>query len=174
MLDMRDAILADDGLRNPAGARSDNFCRLWESFAGRGMGVAAIDTTDHGFNSVRADFTVPDGCVAPPSLPSVTLAVDVPTATEAGPVSGAFRLTRSDVSSEALTIQFAISGTALNGTDYASIPASATIPAGAADVVVPVVLIDDSVLENNETVSLTVRSGGPYIIGNPSSGTVTI
>ena len=174
MLDMRDAILADDGLRNPAGARSDNFCRLWESFAGRGMGVAALDTRDHGFNSVRADFTVPDGCVAPPSLQFVTLAVDVPTANEAGPVSGAFRLTRSDVSSEALTIQYAITGTALNGTDYASLPLSATIPAGAADVVVPIVPIDDSVLENNETVLLTVRSGGPYIIGSPSSGTVTI
>jgi subtilase family serine protease len=174
MLDMRDAILADDGFRNPAGARSANFCRLWESFAGRGMGLAAVDTTDHGANSVVADFSVPDGCVAPPSLPVVTLAVDVATANEAGPVSGAFRLTRSEVSNVPLTIQYSMSGTAFNGTDYVSLPLSATIPAGAADVVVPIVPIDDSILENNETALLTVRSGGPYIIGSPSSGTVTI
>ncbi len=174
MLDMRDTMLVDDGLRNPAGARSANFCRLWESFASRGMGVAAVDTTTHGFNSVVADFTVPDGCVAPPSLPVVTVAVDAPTANEAGPVSGAFRLSRNVVSDQPVTVQYAIAGTALNGTDYTSVPLSATIPAGAADVVIPIVPIDDTIIEANETVTLTMRSGGPYIIGTPSSGTVTI
>jgi subtilase family serine protease len=171
MLDMRDAILADDGLRNPGGA---NSCRLWESFAARGMGVAAIDTTTHGFNSVVADFTVPDGCVSPPSLPVVTLTVDVPTANEAGPVAGAFRFSRSTVSGEALTIQYGISGTALNGSDYVALPLSVTIPPGAVDVVVPIVPIDDTLLEGNEPVTITVRSGGPYLIGSPSAGTVTI
>ena len=174
MLDMRDAMIVDDGLRNPAGARSANFCRLWESFAARGMGAAAVDTIDHGFNSVVADFTVPDGCIAPPSLPVVTVAVDAPTATEAGPASATFRLTRNAVSGDPVTIQFAIAGTALNGTDYIAVPLTATIPAGAADVVVPIVPIDDPLLENNETVTLTMRSGGPYIIGTPSSGSVTI
>ncbi len=174
MLDMRDSMLVDDGLRNPAGARSANFCRLWESFASRGMGVAAVDAITHGFNSVVADFTVPEGCVAPPSLTVVTLAVDVATANEAGPVAGAFRLSRSEVSSEPLTIQYAITGTAVNGTDYVSVPRSATIPAGAADVVVTIVPIDDALLESKETVTMTVRSGGPYIIGTPSSATVTI
>ena len=174
MLDMRDTMLVDDGLRNPAGPRSANFCRLWETFASRGMGVAAVDTKDHGFNSVVADFTVPDGCVAPPSLPVVTVAVDIPTATEAGPVSGAFRLSRSVVSGDPLTVLFAITGTAINGTDYTSVPLSATIPAGAADVVVPIVPINDLLIESNETVTLTMRSGGPYIIGTPSSGTVSI
>jgi subtilase family serine protease len=174
MLDMRDTMLLDDALRNPAGARSANFCRLWEAFAGRGMGAAAVDTASHGFNSVVADFTVPEGCVAPPSLPVVTVTVAVPTATEAGPVSGAFRLSRSVTSADPLTIQYSISGTALNGVDYQSVPASATIPAGAADVLVSIVPIDDTALEANEGVSLMLRSGGPYIIGTPSSGSITI
>jgi subtilase family serine protease len=174
MLDMRDTMLVDDGLRNPAGPRSANFCRLWESFASRGMGVAAVDTKDHGFNSVVADFTVPDGCIAPPSLPVVTVSVVTPTATEAGPVAGAFRLTRNVVSGDAVTVLFAITGTAINGTDYTAVPLSATIPAGAADVVVPIVPIDDLLIEANETATLSMRSGGPYIIGTPSSGTVTI
>ncbi len=174
MLDMRDTMLLDDSLRNPAGPRSANFCRLWESFASRGMGLAAVDTKDHGFNSVIADFTVPDGCVAPPSLPIVTVAVDAATATEAGQASGAFRLSRSAVSADPVTIQFAINGTAINGTDYITVPRSATIPAGAADVVIPIVPIDDLLIEANETVTLTMRSGGPYIIGTPSSGTITI
>jgi subtilase family serine protease len=174
MLDMRDTMLLDDGLRNPAGARSANFCRLWESFASRGMGLAAVDTKDHGFNSVVADFSVPDGCVAPPSLAVVTVAVDAATATEAGPVPGAFRLSRSAVSSDPVTIRFAMTGTAINGTDYITVPLTATIPAGAADVVIPIVPIDDGLIEANETVTLTMRSGGPYIIGTPSAGAVTI
>ena len=174
MLDMRDAMLEDDGLRNPAGARSANFCRLWESFAGRGMGLAARDTADTGFNSVVADFSVPDGCVAPPSLPIVTVTLDAPTATEAGLVPAAFRLTRNVVSNEAITVQYSLSGTALNGTDYTAVPLSATIPGGSADVVVPIMPIDDTVVEANETVLLRLRSGGPYIVGSPSSGTITI
>ena len=138
------------------------------------MGFAARDTADNGFNSVVADFSVPDGCVAPPSLPIVTVTVDTPTATEAGLVPAAFRLTRNVVSGEPITVQYSISGTALIGTDYVAVPLSATIPAGAADVVVPIVPIDDTAVEANETVSLRMRSGGPYIVGSPSSGTVTI
>jgi len=174
MLDMRDTMLVDDGLRNPGGTRSANFCRLWESFAGRGMGAAAIDTRDHGLNSVVADFTVPAGCVTPPSLSVVTVTADVATASEVGPVSGAFRFTRDTVSSDPVTVRFSIGGTALNGTDYTSVPLLATIPPGAADVVVPIVPIDDPLIETNETVTLTMRSGGPYVIGTPSSATVTI
>ncbi len=174
MLDMRDAILADDALRNPAGARSANFCRVWESFAGRGMGLAALDTSDNGFNTVVADFSVPDGCVAPPSLPIVTVTVAAATATEAGPVPGSFRLTRNIVSSDPMTVNFNLLGNAVNGTDYVTIPLSATIPAGAADVIVPVVPIDDTLVETDETVQLKLRSGGPYIVGSPSTATVTI
>jgi subtilase family serine protease len=174
MLDMRDAILQDDGLRNPAGARSANFCRLWEAFAGRGMGVAALDTKDAGFNSVVADFSVPDGCVAAPSLPTVSVVASAPTAYEAGSAPGSFTITRSVVSSEPMTVQFALSGTALNGTDYQATGAFATIPAGAASVVVPIVPVDDTLVESNETIQLRLRSGGPYIVYAPSTATVTI
>jgi len=174
MLDMRDAILEDDGLRNPAGMRSGNFCRIWESFAGRGMGFAALDTAAAGFNSVVADFTVPAGCNAPPSLPIVTVTATAPTANEAGPVPGAFKLSRNVVSNDPMTVQYSLTGTAVNGTDYVTVPGSATIPAGAADVVVPIVPIDDTLVEVDETALLRLRSGGPYVIGTPSSATVTI
>ncbi len=174
MLDMRDAILQDDTLRNPAGTRGANFCRIWESFAGRGMGFAALDTADAGFNSVVADFSVPTGCNAPPSLPIVTVTADVPTATEAGPVAGSFRLTSNVISSDPITVQYSLTGSAVNGTDYVTAPLSATIPAGAADVVIPIVPIDDALVEVNETALLRLRSGGPYVVGTPSSATVTI
>jgi subtilase family serine protease len=175
MLDMRDAMLLADTLRNPAGERSANFCRLWEAFGGRGMGTAAVDTATNGFSSVVANFSVPDGCVAPPvSLPTVTIAATAPSAAESGPVSGAFTISRGVASADAVTVNYGVSGTAVNGTDYQAVTFSATIPAGAAEVVVPIVPIDDTLLEPNETVNVRLRSGGPYIVGVPVTASVTI
>ena len=54
MLDMRDAMLLADELRQPGMPQSPQFCALWESFAGRGMGVNATDTADNGLNRVTA------------------------------------------------------------------------------------------------------------------------
>ena len=67
MLDLRDSMLQDDLLRNPdAGAAggSDNYCRLWEGFAARGMGESALDTNDTGVNAVFERFNVPASCGA--------------------------------------------------------------------------------------------------------------
>jgi hypothetical protein len=68
MLDLRDAMLQADALRNPggAGAPSLNYCRLWEEFAGRGMGTDARDTKDTGTNLVLAGFGVAPGCASTP------------------------------------------------------------------------------------------------------------
>lgn len=174
MLDMRDAMLQVDALRNPDAPRSANFCRLWESFAGRGMGTGATDTADNGATLVRAEFSVPDGCVPQPSPPTVTVSVATPAASEAGLVNGAFTISRGAPASEPLVVRYAVAGTALAGTDYVRLPATATIPAGAAEITLPVVPIDDAIVEANESVTLSLRSGGPYVIGGSFSGTVTV
>ena len=174
LLDMRDAILLADEVRNPAPSDSVNFCRIWESFAARGMGVAALDTADRGDNQVTAAFDVPAGCEGPPPPPTVTLAVTAATATEAGPTVGSFTISRGTVSSTALTVNLTISGSGKNGIDYNTISSVATIPGGVASASIPITPIDDTLLESNETVTLTIRNGSGYAVGAPSSGTVTI
>jgi subtilase family serine protease len=174
MLDIRDAMLLADSLRNAGSPGSQNFCRIWESFAGRGMGLQARDTHDNGFNQVTADFSVPDGCVGPPPLPAVSVTVTVATASEAGTTNGTFTLVRETAEDSPLTVTFTLAGNAGNGTDYVSIPGSATIPGGAASVDVHVTPIDDPLQESDETVILTVQKGPGYAVGSPSSGTVTI
>ena len=174
MLDMRDAIVLADSVRNPGSPRSENFCRIWEAFSARGMGVAARDTADHGANVVTADFSVPAGCNAPPPPPTITLAVITAAASEAGPTSGRFRVSRGTPQTSTITVQLTIGGTAKNGTDYASIPASVTIQPDAAAADVVIAPIDDSLLESNESVTLTLRAGSTYVLGSPSSGSVTI
>jgi subtilase family serine protease len=81
---------------------------------------------------------------------------------------------RDAVSSRALTVSLFIGGSAAAGSDYVAVPASATIPADAAEVTIPVVPINDTLVENNETVTLTLRTGGGYNVGSPSLASVTI
>jgi subtilase family serine protease len=174
MLDMRDALLQADAIRNPGSAESQNFCRIWEEFAGRGMGVNAADTEDTGGDDVIADASVPAGCDAPPPPPTVTVAVTAATATEAGPTNGIFTISRSATLPSPTTVSLSFTGTAARGTDYENLPLSATIPPGAASVDVVIVPINDTNVEPNETVNLSVRPGTSYVVGTPSSGTVTI
>lgn len=100
------------------------------------------------------------------------------TAAETGADPGAFRLTR--IASAALpltsplTVTFALSGTATNGTDYANVPLTATFLAGQSTVDVAVAPIADALAEGSETVTLTLTSVAPYTLGLPTSGTVTI
>lgn len=175
MLDIRDAMLQADAIRNPGSGDSQNFCRIWEEFAGRGMGVNATDTADSGGTfEVGPDSSVPAGCDAPPPPPTVTLAVTASTATEAGPTNGVFTITRSTALPSSTTVNYSITGTATRGTDYANIPVSATIPAGALSVDVVIVPIDDANVEPDEKVTLALRTNTAYVVGTPSSGTVTL
>jgi subtilase family serine protease len=174
MLDMRDSLLEADAVRNPAGSSSANFCRIWESFAGRGMGVNATDTEDNGSNRVGPGYNVPAGCQAPPIPRLVTVTALAINAFEAGPVPGTVVITRSEGFNVPLTVNFATGGTAKAGTDYVVPAESATIPAGAASVIVPIVPIDDPDVESTETVIFSLRSGNDYAIGSPAFTTINI
>ncbi len=176
MLDLRDAILAADGIRNPSGdpGGSQNHCRIWDVFATRGMGAAAQDTDDTGSASVVEDFTVAPECPALPAPPRVTVLAYIANALEAGLVSGNFRLSRTGDTSKALTVFFTVGGSATPGSDYVALPASAQFPVGAATVDLAVTPLDDSLVESNETVVLTLTGSVGYLPGTPSAATVTI
>jgi subtilase family serine protease len=174
MLDMRDAMLLADSLRNPGTPRSENFCRIWEPFAGRGMGAGATDTADNGFNSVTAAYDVPEGCQGPPAPPTITVTVVTATAYEAGPINGIVRINRDSAQTQAVTVHYTLSGSATHGTDYSQLPGSVAIPADAASADVVIAVMDDTLLESNETVQLSVKAHPSYVVGSPSSGTVTL
>jgi hypothetical protein len=90
MLDMRDAILEADTVRQPSGGPggSVNHCRIWEVFARRGLGASARDTDDTGTGSVVEDFTGWTGVSGAAAASSITVTASPSTATEAGPTTG--------------------------------------------------------------------------------------
>ncbi len=73
----------------------------------------------------------------------------------------------------ALTLNYTLGGTATRGTDYIS-SGTVSVAANATSVNIPVVITDDNVDENDETVILTLTSGTGYTVGSPSEHTLTI
>ena len=98
-------------------------------------------------------------------------------ASETGSNTGAFRLTRSGSATlltSSLTVTFTLTGTAANGTDYATLPLAATFLANQASVDVLVTPLVDTTTEGSESVVLTLISVAPYDLGAPATATVTI
>ena len=106
-----------------------------------------------------------------------TIVATDPSASEIGPDSGEFTVTRTggDLSS-AIPILSAISGTATEFSDYGNIQPNLLIPANQASATITINPITDSNPEGSETVILTIDDSGTnsYIAGAPSTATVTI
>jgi concanavalin A-like lectin/glucanase superfamily protein/glucose/sorbosone dehydrogenase/Calx-beta domain-containing protein len=109
-----------------------------------------------------------------PALPTVTVAATDATATEAGATTGTFAVSRSGSTASALTVNYTVSGTATPASDYAALTGSVTIPAAAASATFPVTPVNDTAVEPNETVVVSLSPGGAYSVGAPGSATVTI
>jgi len=108
------------------------------------------------------------------SRPTVSVTAVDPSASEVGPDPGVFRITRDIVTAGSLTVNFTVGGSATPGADYASIGTQATIAPSAAFVDVTVTPVNDSEMEGNETVIVTLSASSLYIVGTPSTDTVTI
>jgi len=105
---------------------------------------------------------------------SVTVTATDSDAAEAGPDPGVFTVTRTGDTTNALTVNFTVGGTAAAGSDYGAIGTSVLIPGGASSETITITPIADTLNEASETVILTLASGTGYSIGNPSTATVTI
>jgi uncharacterized protein (TIGR03437 family) len=134
-----------------------------------GANVITVTASDSAGNTESDRLTVTYA-----SGPVVTITASDANASEAGTDTGTFTFTRNTVSSAALTVNYAIGGTATNGNDYDTIPSSVTIPANAASATVTIKPKDDTQVEGPETVTFTLSNSGAYTVGSPNSATVTI
>ena len=108
------------------------------------------------------------------ALPSVSVAATDATAAEAPLGTGTFTVTRTGATTAALTVAYTVAGTATAGSDYTALAGSVSIPAGAASAPITVTPINDTAVEANETVILTLATNAAYTVGTPNSATVTI
>ncbi|MFM6345350.1 MAG: Calx-beta domain-containing protein, partial [Dolichospermum sp.] len=111
--------------------------------------------------------------IADNDLPAITVVATDAVAGE--PTNnGQYTLTRTGDTTSALTVNIAMNGTATNGADYTTIPTTVTFLAGSATAVVNLNVIDDTLVEGNETAILNVAAGAGYTVGAAASATVNI
>ncbi|MDB9425512.1 Calx-beta domain-containing protein, partial [Microcystis aeruginosa CS-564/01] len=102
--------------------------------------------------------------------PSVGLAVSPSSVNEDGTTNLVYTFTRSGSTTNALTVNYTIGGTATLNTDYTRTGTTNTVTfaAGSSTATVTVDPTADTIVESNETVILTLASGTGYTVGTPN------
>jgi uncharacterized protein YjlB len=118
----------------------------------------------------EATVTIVDNDV----LPTIEVAASDATATEAGPTTAAYTLTRTGDLTNTLAVDYTVTGTATSGSDYVALSGTATFAAAASTAIVTVTPVDDALVEGNETVILTLDANAAYTVGAANQATVTI
>lgn len=173
---------------NPASASPVNPWHVLWTNVGPGVYVLTAKATDDGGASrVSPPVTI---TVKPISSQAVvTIVATDPDASEIPVVPpgmerpqlidpAIFTITRSGSTGFPLTVFYEIGGTASNGVDYGRLPNSVTIPAGASSATIEVDPIDDFLVEETETVIITLQPPiciaiyppppDCYLVGSPS------
>ncbi len=152
-------------------ARATGSCAFRVSLAG--TYEFRYISTNVGQTSIATSNTLTVGTGGGTTLPTVTIQASVSTAVEGG-AAGQFTVTRSGSTTAALTVVYAVSGTATSGADYTPLSGSVTIPVGATSAVIAVTTVDDSQVEGNETVVATLTANAAYTLGTPNTASITI
>ncbi len=142
------------------------FRLKWENAQPGEYELVAVATDNDGARSESAPIkiTISD----PPPQPVVSVVARDPIATEGAPYpldplalvrpdTATFLIKRSGSTDRPLDVYYRLSGTAGNGVDYSELPTMVTIPEGARGVEIVVVPIDDSLVEETESVILAIE-----------------
>jgi hypothetical protein len=148
---------------NPDGSLSGTPA---ESDEGPNQFVVSVTDALNAVDSATLQITV-----LPP--PVINVVASDSTASETGLQTGAFTITRSGSTTGDLTVNFTLTGTAINGVDYVNIPNSIVIPDGDASVIINVTPATDELIEGTEGVRLALQQG-PYETATPSFAFVYI
>lgn len=154
------------------------------ALAGNGSCSVAITFTPTALTTRTGEITIASNAPNPSLVvpitargtgPTITVAASNPNAAEPN-TAAAISFTRTGVNTNALSVSYTLSGSATGGVDYRALSGAVVIPAGSnpRSVTVMVTPIDDAIIENNETVTLTVARNTSYEIGGSGSATITI
>ncbi len=110
------------------------------------------------------------------TLPNITLAVSPASVTEDGTTNLVYTFTRSGSTTNALTVNYTLGGTATLNTDYTRTGTTNTVTfaANSSTATVTVDPTPDTIVESDETVILTLASGTGYTVGTTTPVTGTI
>ena len=132
--------------------------------------ISATVTAEDGTKTQTYTVTVTRADAAATGLPEAMIAADAASATEGAAAS--FTVTLDVAATEALAVAVSVSedGSVISGTA----PASVTIAAGATSASLTVATDDDSVVEDDGTVTASLSAGTGYTVGSDDSAEVAV
>ena len=160
--------------------KSDGSVVTWGDSA-RGGNSSAVASQLVDVVSFANPFT-DDRLILDAELPAITLALSPASVLEDGSATLTYTFTRSGPTTNPLTVNYTVGGTASLGTDYTGIdPAGSSktlsFAAGSATAVVSVDPTADTEIEPDETVALSLAYGSAYTLGTmegvPVVGTIS-
>ena len=98
--------------------------------------------------------------------PRISIETTVSLASENGPTSGDFRITRTGSLAGDLSVNLQITGPAVNGSDYRFVPTAITLPAGERSVTIQITPYVDAITESAEIVDIAIISGSGYEVAS--------
>jgi uncharacterized protein (DUF1800 family) len=106
---------------------------------------------------------------------TVSVAATTATTDAKGAPPGVFTISRTGSTTSAVTVYYTLGGSAINGFDYTSVPASVTIPAGATSANVSIAaLANNASISINKDVTLNLTTGPGYIAGTNNVASISI
>jgi hypothetical protein len=145
--------------------------------AGTNASVVIHNDGTSGYVIANAVRWMPAGDITLPSNPPPAIAIVASDALsgEFGTNAGRFRVVSLNGSnSTPVTVNYSVGGMAVAGTDYAALPGSVVIPAGALAADVIVSPLGNNLSTDSVTVALSLQASTNYSVTNPASATVTI
>mgnify|MGYP006268729813 CR=1 FL=1 len=108
-----------------------------------------------------------------PAAPQVSVSVVSATAREQAAQAAIVRVSRTGDLGSAVDVGYSIGGTAM-AADIVPLGGSLRLAAGEAFREITITPVDDALVEEDETVTVTLRSGTGYSVASPDAATVTI
>ena len=87
---------------------------------------------------------------------------------------GRFTVTRQGDLSSSTTVNYTVTGTATNGVDYQNLNGQINFAAGVSRSFINLNVINDGIVEDTETVTLSLRNSSGYSLGTKTTATVNI
>lgn len=174
------SVLADSISSDPNVASADKLkpaSNIWTFTSARHWGESSkgewrLQVFDREGNQVQGDWNSWKLNIYG-AKPIVTISVMDASATEGGD-PGQFIVSRTGSSKYDLTVNYTVTGTAINGTDYNTISGNVTIPAGTNYAPIIINTKDDEVYEGFETVIVDLAADDTYNLDATISAKVLI
>ncbi|MDB9348795.1 DUF4347 domain-containing protein, partial [Nodularia spumigena] len=147
-----------------------------------GVGKGDPFTTGYTDYGSLGQYTISGNIAASNITPTITLAISPDSVTEDGTTNLVYTFTRTENTTNALTVNYSVAGTATFNNDYSQIGAASftdttgtiTFAANSATATLTIDPTADTIVEDDETVALTLNSGTGYTVGTATAVTGTI